>query len=57
MKKYLVEFTHINGTTEVIEFSTDRLEWTIQQYYRNRAIATHQILEEKSSASKQMLFG
>lgn len=57
MKKYLVEFTHIDGNKEIMEFSTDRLEWTIQQYYRNRAIASHQILEEKSKDNKQMLFG
>ena len=39
MKKYLVEFTHLDGTVETVEFITDRLHWTIDQYCRNRSIS------------------
>jgi len=57
MKKYLVEFTYLDGKKETVEFKTNKLEWTIKEYYRNRFIASHQLLEEKNSSSKQMLFG
>lgn len=56
MKKYLIEFTHLDGTVEEVELTTDRLEWSIQQWCRNRAIKSHTILEEGSSNTKQMLF-
>jgi hypothetical protein len=56
MKTYLIEFTHLDGKVEEIELTTDRLEWSIQQWCRNRAIKSHAILEEGSSKSKQMLF-
>lgn len=57
MKKYLIEFTHIDGTVEEVELTTDRLEWTIQQWCRNRAIADHKVISESSGNSKQMLLG
>lgn len=57
MKKYTVEFTHSNGEKEIVELTTDRLEWSIQQWTRNRNIIKHKILEEGSSNSKKMLFG
>lgn len=57
MKKYLVEFTHLNGNKEVIEFITDRLEWTIEQYCRHRAISNHQVIEEGVADTKKMLLG
>lgn len=57
MKKYLVEFTYVDGYKEKVEFETDRFEWTINQYYRNRAIADHIILEKKIITGKQMLLG
>jgi len=57
MKKYLVEFKHLDGTVEQIKFTTDRIDWTIEQYIRNRQIASHTILESSSSQGKQMLFG
>ena len=31
-KKYLVEFTEVNGTTYEFEFVTDNIEWSIEQY-------------------------
>jgi hypothetical protein len=57
MKKYLVEFTLVDGTTEEVEFTTDRLQWTIDQWCRNRKVIKQEVLEEGSSNSKQMLFG
>lgn len=57
MKKYLVEFTHLNGNTEVIEFITDRLDWTVEQYCRHRAISKHQVIEEGVADTKKMLLG
>ena len=57
MKKYLVEFTYVDGNKEQIEIETDKFEWIINQYYRNRAIADHQILEQQVVQNKRMLFG
>jgi len=56
-KKYLIEFTHSDGTKETVELVTDRIEWSIEQWCRNRNIVDHKILEEGSSNNKQMLFG
>lgn len=57
MKKYIVEFTYLDGKKEEVEFITDRIDWTIDQYRRNRMIANSQVLEEGSSKSKKMLLG
>lgn len=57
MKKYLIEFTHSNGEVEEVELTTDRLEWSIQQWSRNRAIVNHKVISESSGNSKQMLLG
>lgn len=57
MKKYIVEFTMVDGSKEEVEFTTDRLQWTIDQWMRNRSVSSHQIIEEGTSNSKQMLFG
>jgi len=57
MKTYLVEFTHSDGRKEQVELTTDRLEWSIQQWSRHRSITKHQVIEEGQSNSKQMLFG
>lgn len=57
MKKYLVEFTHIDGKVETLEFLTDRLDWTIEQYCRNRAVSTYQVLQEGVADTKKMLLG
>jgi len=57
MKTYLIEFTHSDGTKEEVELTTDRLEWSIQQWSRNRAIVKHEVISEGSNNSKQMLFG
>lgn len=57
MKKYLVEFTHLNGTVETVEFITDRLDWTIEQYSRHRAISNFQVINEGTADTKKMLLG
>ena len=51
-KKYLVEFTHINGEVEKVELVTDDINWSIDQWCRNRAIANHKIIEEGTSNNK-----
>lgn len=56
-KKYTVEFLHFDGKKEVVELSTDRIEWSIEQWKRNRHIVDHKIINEDTNNSKQMLFG
>lgn len=58
MKKYIVEFTMIDGSKEEVEFTTDRLEWTIEQWMRNRSVKDHLIKEESNlNNTKRILFG
>lgn len=57
MKKYIVEFTHVTGEVEEVELITDNIEWSIEQWSRNRSIVDHKIISEGNSNSKQMLFG
>lgn len=57
MKKYIVEFTMIDGSKEEVEFITDRLEWSIDQWMRNREVKDHQIIMEGSIDRKKMLLG
>lgn len=57
MKTYLIEFTLSNGTKEEVKLTTDRLEWSIQQWGRNRDVVDHKVISEGSNNSKQMLFG
>lgn len=57
MKTYIVEFKYGNGKTEEVELTTDRLEWSIEQWKRNRNIIDHKVLSEGNNNNKQMLFG
>lgn len=59
MKDYIIEFTLADGTVEEVKLSTDKLEWSIQQWSRNRHVVKHKILEESNSSQnrKQMLLG
>ena len=57
MKKYIVEFTLVDGKVEEIELTTDRLDWSIQQWSRNRAVRSHKVISEGNNKSQQMLFG
>jgi|14BtaG_2_1085337.scaffolds.fasta_scaffold00257_7 hypothetical protein len=57
MKKYIIEFTYLNGEKEELEFDTDRgYEWTIEQFSRNRSVLSHKLISESSTSSKKMLF-
>lgn len=56
-KKYLIEFTLHDGSKEVVELITDRLEWSIEQWCRNRRVVKHEVLKEGNSNSKTMLLG
>lgn len=57
MKKYIVEFTLADGSTEEVEFLTDRIEWSINQWSRNRAVANYELINESNSGAKSMLLG
>ena len=57
MKKYLVEFKLMDGSKERVTFETDRLQWTIDQWSRNRAVAKWNVINENNTNSKAMLFG
>lgn len=57
MKKYLIEFTYANGEVEEVELTTDRLEWSIDQWCRNRKVVKHKVISEGTNNTKQMLFG
>ena len=56
-KKYVIEFTHASGEKEIVELVTDNIEWSVQQWARNRHIVKHEVIEENVDNSKQMLFG
>jgi hypothetical protein len=56
MKTYIVEFTHANGQIEEVKLTTDRIDWSIEQWCRNRHIISHKIINEGNSNTKQMLF-
>ena len=36
MKEYKIKITFLDGSSEIIELTTDRLEWSMEQYQRNR---------------------
>ena len=55
-KKYLVEFTYSNGNKEEVEFTTDNIKWSTEQWQRNRQIINKRIINEDTTNPKQMLF-
>lgn len=56
MRKLIIEFTNLDGTTEEVEFVTDRsVDWTVQQWSRNRRISGHKVISENSVNNKGML--
>lgn len=57
MKNYIVEFTLADGTKEEVEFTTDRLDWSVDQWCRNRSVSSHKIVKESYSNAKGMLYG
>lgn len=46
-KTYLLEINYTNGETEKLELTTDRLEWSIEQYQRNRKFFNWKVISEK----------
>jgi hypothetical protein len=57
MKNYIVEFTYLDGTKEEVEFLTDKIDLSINQYSRNRMIAKSEVINETNTNSKKMLLG
>lgn len=57
MKKYVVEFTMVDGSIQEVELTTDKIEWSIDQWIRHRPVAKYEIISEGNSNSKQMLLG
>ena len=57
MKKYFIEFTHTDGTVEEVELVTDRLQWSIDQWMRNRSVRDYKVISEGTTDRKQMLLG
>jgi hypothetical protein len=57
MKKYEIEFKMADGTTETVELTTDRLNWSIDQWSRHRAVSGYEIIKEGNSNNKKMLLG
>ena len=57
MKKYVVEFKEAGGRVYEFEFMTDDIQYSIEQYCRNRHIVEHKIINEGTGNRKQMLFG
>jgi hypothetical protein len=56
MKKIIIEFTDLEGNVEEIEFVTDRsVDWTVQQWSRNRRVASYKVISENSVNNKGML--
>ena len=57
MKEYKIEFTMSDGSIELVELRTDRIDWSIDQWKRNRAVVDHKIISEGNTSGKQMLLG
>jgi len=57
MKKYIVEFKLGDGSIEEVELITDKIDWSIEQWGRNRTVLDYKIISEGSSNTKRMLFG
>lgn len=57
MKKYIVEFTEPGQKVYEFEFLTDDIEYSIEQYSRNRVILASRVINEDTGNRKQMLLG
>mgnify|MGYP001377369710 CR=1 FL=1 len=57
MKKYVVEFTEVEGKSYEFEFITNDIDKSIEEYCRNRVILAHRVLNESTNNKKQMLLG
>ena len=54
MKRYIVEFTHLDGNKEEVELVTDRIQWSIDQWSRHRAVASHKIIKEENETKETL---
>ena len=46
-KTYLIEINYTTGETDQLELTTDRLEWSMEQYQRNREPLNWKVISEK----------
>lgn len=46
MKTYKILIEYLNGDKEEIDLTTDRLEWSMDQYQRNRQPLTYRVIAE-----------
>lgn len=44
-KTYLIEINYSSGGKKQIELTTDRLEWSMEQYKRNREFLKWRIIQ------------
>lgn len=47
MNNYRIEITLPNGSSHIINMRTDRLEWAMEQYERNRGPLKWEVIETK----------
>jgi len=46
MKKYLIEINYTNGENDEVSFITDKIDWSMDQYQRNRKPFNWKIISE-----------
>ena len=46
-KTYLIEIKYVSGEVDQIELTTDRLDWSMDQYQRNREPLNWKVISEK----------
>lgn len=56
-RKYTVEFTLLDGTVELVEFVTNDIIMSMEQWMRNRPVTDKEILEVSTTGTQQMLLG
>ena len=44
---YKIKLTYLDGSTDEIELTTDDLEWSMEEYQRNREPFTWEVLDQK----------
>tara|TARA_B100000768_G_scaffold149478_1_gene143841 strand:+ start:630 stop:941 length:312 start_codon:yes stop_codon:yes gene_type:complete len=42
--EYQITYTNMDDTTDTVKISTDRIEWTLDQYQRNRDIRSYDLI-------------
>ena len=49
MKEYIVEINYLNGRSFTKVFKTDKLQWTMEQYQRNRVAFEWKVVEDSEN--------